>query len=74
MSSLFGTEPEALFALKRRWERVRKGLVGVIRRIELIEVRIRFLWLSSIPQRGASVSLCAFDWRCTFSFFISVYL
>lgn len=69
-----GLSSEALFALKRRWECVRKGLVGVIRRIEWIEVRIQFLWLSSIPQRGVSVSLCAFDCRCTFSFFISVYL
>lgn len=70
---------EALFVLKQQWECVCVvcvwwGWVGVNLRVKWIEVRIQFLLLSSIPQRGVSVGLCGFDCRCTFSFFIFVYL
>ncbi len=50
---------EAFFDLQQQWEHVEKqGLVGVTLRMKQIEVRIQFLWLSSIPQRGVSGSLC----------------
>lgn len=64
---------EALFALKWQWERVG-------------EKRFSWCYPESKMDRGedtvylaqlyptAGVSLCGFDWRCTFSFFISVYL